>query len=1068
MAATHVIQVRNIHCGSCEDDIRTIVREEYPGSSVVFTDPDVVVELADAAQEFDGAAISRKLYERGFEVVKVDSEPFRRRRMSWVGRVFSGKTRHDRHAAICKQCAHEEHEDEADAAQDTQDDAFRAVYSIQGMSCASCARSIDEGVREQLKEVKDISVDVMSHSATVLVPNALIAEKVQEVVRDLGYECQLTELLPVSTTIQYIVEASLGGMTCSNCANSIRDIALGLSFVSSAKVDVLSGSGVFNISDGFKAEDLKAAIEDGGYTFELLSIVPKHRSELRLQSRTVNIKIGGMYCEQCPKHVMDALRSYGDAVEVVNPVSLDEPYVKFTYVPSAPRFTIRHIIDKIQRENPELTVSFVRPRSLEELAAEHMEIEKHEIISRLWLTGLIAIPMSYFMIRMTTGHMSFASNIWMLLLATPVYFFADDMFHLKALKELKSLFSEASWTRRLFHFGSMNLLMSFGTSISYWASVFLLLEDGMSETYFDSVVFLTLFLLVGRYLDVYSKAKATSAVSSLNELCPDEVELILDNGETQTQPVYSVDVNDTVKVLSGRKSAVDGLVVSGTSEFDEAMLTGESLPVLKAEGSYVYAGTVNCGANAVVLKVTAANKGTFLDSIMTAVRQGQMTAAPIERVAEQITSAFVPVVTYLALGVWLVWYILGRGGWLPDDYLDDSRASNWGIWSMEFAIAVFVVACPCGIGLAAPTALFVGSRVAARYGILARGGGEAFQEGAAVDVVCFDKTGTITEGGNPRITDVWFRSGEANQNELVQLAARLESESVHPLARAVVEYAAYRDLTESRVENIRQVAGRGVLADVFAGPFAKSRAALGNERLISEQNATGTNAQRLERWKNEGKSVMLLSLDGEIRAMFAALDTIRPEAPAAVQALQTRGVATWMISGDNLKTAQAVAAQVGIPASQVIAEVLPEEKAERVRWLQQTGKAESSSTGRAIVAMVGDGVNDAPSLSAADVGIAIGTGADIALQSAKFILVRSDLRGVPLVVELSTAVMNRVRLNFFWAAIYNIIMIPLAAGVFYPTTRTRLDPVFASLAMALSSVSVVFSSLALQWFKPRV
>ncbi|PRT56298.1 putative copper-transporting ATPase HMA5 [Wickerhamiella sorbophila] len=1064
MLATHVITVRNIHCGSCEDDIRKIIQEEYPQAKVVFVGSDVVVEIP-GSETFDGTAISRKLYERGFEVIRVDSQPFHSRRLSWVGRLFSGNTRHERHAAICEQCAHHEESEEPDHQPATE--TYRAVYSIQGMSCASCARSIDEGVRERVPEIKDISVDVMNHSVALLVPNALVADKVQEVIRDLGYECQLTELLPVSTTVEYIVEASLGGMTCSNCANSIKDTALGLAFVDDAKIDVLSGSGIFHISDESKVEDLKSAIEDSGYTFELINVSPRHMSELIQQSRTINIKVEGMFCEQCPQHVMDVLKSYGDAVEVVNSITLDEPYVKFTYVPNAPKFTIRQIIDKISRANPELTISFVRPQSIEELAAEHMQLEKREIISRLWLTGLISIPMTYFMIRMSTVHMSWIDNASTLVLATPVYFFADDMFHIKSIKELKGVLSEKSWSRRLFHFGSMNLLMSLGTSISYWASLFMFFQDSMSETYFDSVVFLTLFLLVGRYLDVYSKAKASSAVSSLNELCPDEVQLVVD-GDTVTQPVYAIDVNDTVKVFSGQKAAVDGLVISGASEFDEAMLTGESLPVLKRDGNYVYAGTVNCGSEAVVVKVTAANKGTFLDGIMSAVRQGQMTTSPIERVAEQVTSAFVPVVTYLALFVWLVWYVLGRSGRLPDEYLEHSRANSWGVWSMEFAIAVFVVACPCGIGLAAPTALFVGSRLAAKYGILARGGGEAFQEGAALDIVCFDKTGTITEGGNPQITDVWFKPGVTPQGELVQLAARLESESVHPLAKAVVSYAADRELMTSRVENIRQIAGRGIIGQVSAGPFQGKRAIMGNERLIKEQGIESGENEKLEKWKKEGKSVILLALDGDVVALFAAQDTIRPEAKQVIHALQTRGISTWMISGDNLKTARAIAAQAGIPPDQVIAEVLPEEKAERVRWLQKTGKADKSHSGRAIVAMVGDGVNDAPSLSACDVGIAIGTGADITLQSAKFVLVRSDLRGVPIVIDLSAAVMNRVRLNFFWAAIYNIVMIPLAAGVFYPWTETRLNPVLASLAMALSSVSVVFSSLALQWFKPRI
>ena len=496
-------------------------------------------------------------------------------------------------------------------------------------------------------------------------------------------------------------------------------------------------------------------------------------------------------------------------------------------------------------------------------------------------------------------------------------------------------------------------------------------------------------------------------------------------------------------------------------------------------------------------------------------REGQTRRAPIERIADVITGYFVPVVTLIAIFTLLIWLSLGEAGVLPSYWLDVDEGS-WPVWSLGFAIAVFVVACPCGIGLAAPTALFVGSGIAAKHGILAKGGGEAFQEASWLDVIVFDKTGTLTEGGEPNVTAeaIFTASDEAVIRRLAYaLAMGLEEMSSHPLARAIISYCEGKERSNVIGSEVEEVPGRG-LRGVFTVTSHEANecyeAIIGNEAFMMENGIELEMVQNLlYGWKNTGKSVILLAIKVRsgskftclsqetytLTAAFAAADALRLEASHVVKSLRASGISVWMISGDNPVTATAVAGMIGIPRENVIAGVLPTEKAEKIKWLQENaprrarmnwfGKEKTNK--RAIVAMVGDGINDAPALAISDVGVAIGSGSDIAIGSAKFILVSSNLNSLLTLIELSQAVIRRVKFNFFWAFVYNLIALPVAAGVLYPVgmigyrppspslmesgvmnmhekgpQRIRLEPVWASLAMALSSVSVVCSSLLLR------
>jgi len=754
--------------------------------------------------------------------------------------------------------------------------------------------------------------------------------------------------------------------------------------------------------------------------------------------------------------------------------------------------------------------------------------ERHRLLLRLFLSFIVTIPT--FLISVVwmslvppTNHvrMFFQRKMWtgadtraewaLFFLATPVMFFAADIFHVRAIKEIRALWgvnSKVPILRRLYRFGSMNLLMSAGTSVAYFPSIAVLALDsrktgpssGQVSTYFDAVVFLTMFILAGRYLEAYTKAKTGDAVTMLGKLRPTEALLVRPNPEAEdtsedSQPsllttnvekinVDLLEVGDVVRVLRGASPPADGTVIFGDSTFDESSLTGESRPVAKNAGDQVFAGTVNTG-KPVSVKVTDTSGSSMLDQIVKVVREGQTKRAPVERLADILTGYFVPVITLTAITTFVTWFGLGQSGVLPESWRDVDTG-GWAFWALQFAIAVFVGACPCGIALAAPTALFVGSGLAAQHGILVKGGGEAFQEASALDVVVFDKTGTLTKGGNPSVTDHDIMASSSEETKVIWAVAQaLEESSSHPIAKAITALCAEQNLAAVTTSTIEELPGRGLKGTFLihmATNDTRYEAAIGSETFIS---SLGTPIDIS--WSNvasarraSGKSIALLALrplshsEGKeaafrLAAQFATTDPLRPEASSVLSALRERGLSIWMISGDNPITAMAVGYQLGIPAANIIAGVLPSEKANKIRWLQSSGPKRKGKTGRAIVAMVGDGINDSPALTAADAGIAIGSGSDVAISSAKFVLVSSDLHSLLTLITLSRTVFQRVKFNFAWALVYNIVLLPIAAGVIYPVHgHPRLNPVWASLAMAMSSLSVICSSLIMRTGIPGV
>ncbi|CDO92971.1 unnamed protein product [Kluyveromyces dobzhanskii CBS 2104] len=1008
---------------------------------------------------------------------------------------------------------------------------YRAQYIL------GSVETINDVMNDLKEKTKVISVSLDDNNLFAIVANKNICQDIINLVRDHNISIQLKDVLPIHTERKYKVTASIGGITCAACASSITNAVSDLDFVSKVAVNVVSKVGVFilDTNDEEKLGLLKETIEDCGFIYEAVgSPTLTNHISVKTPTRHVTVKIEGMFCSNCPVRTIKSLRDIANAeliIDETEELTLKHPYIKFTYIPNVERgITIRSIFSKIKEElttegHMDINVVIEKEITLEDHLKEMSNKETWSIAKRLIVTTFIAIPTFVFgivgMALLPSGNEfrkwveepiwvgDVSRVVWILFsISTPVYFFIADIFHRKALKEIYSLWKHSNnWKRRLFRFGSMNLLMSLGTSVAYFASIALLgiatgrprdmtgssMHKGLSTTYFDSVVFLSFFLLIGRLLESLAKTKTASAISSLSSFKQETALLVQKIGnqfqEADTVKVEYLELGDYIKISPGQSPPLDSIILEGESEFDESALTGESIPILRVRGDQIFAGTVNVGSNSVVAKVSSFDGESLLDQIVSTVRDGQLNRAPIERLADILTGYFVPIIIFLAILTWVIWLSLGLAGRLPEHYLD-TDIGGWPVWSLEFAISVFVIACPCGIGLAAPTALFVGSGMAARYGILCRGGGSAFQEGSNISVVCFDKTGTLTMGNEMKVTNYSLHGDEKLAKIGIEVTRDLEAGSRHPLAIGVkkfIDNTFGKKVGTIKIPDPTEITGGGLKGEVvldndFSRPDTRlwkevdpEMAIVGNERLLRDHKCHLTSEQLklLAEWKSKGKSLMVTAIKS--RSFFgnnnfypvmmcAARDEIRPEAEDVIKELKRNGIECWMISGDNEITARAVAQDLDI--ENVIAEVLPDEKADKVKWIQRNNFTENGH--HKVVAMVGDGINDAPALAAADVGIALASGSELAMTSCDFVLLSpvNTLISLLALLKLSKKVFSRIKFNFTWALVYNMLALPIAAGVIYPYQNTRLSPVWASAAMALSSVSVLLSSLALRLYNP--
>ncbi|MCJ8012011.1 heavy metal translocating P-type ATPase [Paenibacillus sp. KQZ6P-2] len=793
------------------------------------------------------------------------------------------------------------------------------------------------------------------------------------------------------------------GMTCAACATRIEK---GLSRM-----------------EGISRANVNLALEQATVTYD-----PKQSDLRKMEEKieslgygtlkeTMDFEITGMTCAACATRIEKGLgRMEGVSRANVNLV-LETAHVEYT----AGMVTVKDMMKKVDQLGYKAL-----PK---QEAKDSAELRRQEIQHKRFkwmMAAILSLPLLWAMV----GHFSFTSwipvpslflNPWFqLVLATPVQFLIGGQFYVGAYKALRNKSA------------NMDVLVALGTSAAYFYSLYLTIQTlGTDmhhpvEMYYETSSILITLILVGKWFEALAKGRSSEAIKSLMGLQA-KTALVLRNGQEVSIPVDDVEVGDTVIVKPGEKIPVDGRVLEGLSSVDESMLTGESLPVEKREGDTVVGATLNKNG---MLRIQATKVGseTALAQIIKVVEEAQGSKAPIQRIADVISGIFVPIVIGIAIVTFLIWYFAVEPGQFAS--------------ALEKAIAVLVIACPCALGLATPTSIMAGSGRAAEFGILFKGG-EHLESAQAIEIVVLDKTGTVTSG-KPVLTNV-IPAPLMTEQSLIRTTAAVERQSEHPLAEAIVSGALDRSkaLPLPEAKDFENLPGYGVSARVDG-----RHVLVGTRKLMAERGVhveAAMNAMR--QLEDAGKTAMLVAVDGKYAGMVAVADTIKDTSREAVSRLQEMGIEVIMITGDNERTAKAIAAQAGI--RHVLAEVLPEGKAEEVKKLQQTGKR---------VAMVGDGINDAPALATADIGMAIGTGTDVAMEAADVTLMRGDLNAIADAILMSRRTMGNIKQNLFWALAYNTIGIPIAAAGF-------LAPWLAGAAMAFSSVSVVLNALRLQRVK---
>lgn len=632
------------------------------------------------------------------------------------------------------------------------------------------------------------------------------------------------------------------------------------------------------------------------------------------------------------------------------------------------------------------------------------------LLQRFWITSIFTVPLVFLMVGMLTGTISHPVMHWGTFLATtPIMLVAGGPY------------IQSAWASFKKHNANMDTLVALGTLVAYFYSLVALFAG--LPVYFESAGFILFFVLLGAVFEEKMRKNTSQAVEKLLDLQAKTAEVLRDDSYVQVL-LDQVKVGDLIRVRPGEKIAVDGVVVEGVSSIDESMVTGESLPVDKTVGDTVIGSTIN-NSGTLIFRTEKVGSETVLAQIVDFVKKAQTSRAPIQDLTDKISGIFVPAVVILAVLTFWIWFVLLEASFVT---------------SLLYGVAVLIIACPCALGLATPTALMVGTGRSAKMGVLLKNG-TVLQEIQKVQTLVFDKTGTLTEG-KPVVTDII-----GDEAEVLGLAASLEEASQHPLAEAIVKRASEAGLEFHTVENFQALHGKGV-----SGQIAGKQVLLGNAKMLDGMDISSNYHEKLEELEKDAKTVVFLAVDNEIKGLLALQDIPKENAKLAISQLKKRGLKTVMLTGDNAGVARAIADQIGI--EEVIAGVLPEEKAHEIHKLQSAGK----------VAFVGDGINDAPALSVADVGIAMGAGTDIAIESADLVLTTNNLLGVVRAFDMSKKTFNRILLNLFWAFIYNVAGIPIAAGVFSGIGLV-LNPELAGLAMAFSSVSVLTSSLLLNFSK---
>lgn len=822
-----------------------------------------------------------------------------------------------------------------------------------------------------------------------------------------------------------VVESyKITGMTCAACAKAVERVTKKMDGVYDQSVNIATEKLKIEYDNSkVNFDDIKQVVEKAGYG------IIKEES-----NKKIDMKIDGMTCAACAKAVERVVKKL-DGVESIS-VNIATDKANIDYDPSKVKLSqIKAAIEKAGYK----PIEEVRNK----VDVDEDKLRKEREMKSLFVKFIVAIVFAVPLFYIAMGPMiikpigpwplpeiinpmtnTFNYALIQLILVIPVMI-AGYKFYINGFKSLFSLSP------------NMDSLVAIGTLAAFLYSLYTTLQiangqiQGMHhhQLYYESAGIIALILL-GKYLESKSKGKTSEAIKKLMGLQPKTAIVLVDGKEVET-PIEEVEIGDILLVKPGTKIPVDGVVIEGYTSVDESMLTGESIPVEKNVGSKVTGASINKNG---VIKFKAEKIGgdTALAQIIKLVEDAQGTKAPIAKLADTVSGYFVPIVIAIAVVASLLWFLIGG-----KDI----------VFVLTIFISVLVIACPCALGLATPTAIMVGTGKGAENGILIKGG-EALESAHKVNTVIFDKTGTITEG-KPKVTDIVLNNN-VKEEYLIKIASSAEKGSEHPLGEAIVKYGEEKNIKFEKVDNFKAIPGAGIQVTINDESIL-----LGNRKLMNDNNIKlGDLEEKSNILASQGKTPMYIAVDGNLSGIIAVADVVKESSKKAIEILHDMGIKVAMVTGDNAKTANAIANQVGI--DMVLAEVLPEDKSKEVEKLQNQGK---------FVAMVGDGINDAPALAKADIGIAIGSGTDVAIESADIVLMKSDLIDVPTAIKLSHETIKNIKQNLFWAFGYNTIGIPVAAGILYVFGGPLLNPMIAAAAMSLSSVSVVSNALRLKNFK---
>jgi len=810
------------------------------------------------------------------------------------------------------------------------------------------------------------------------------------------------------------VVLDIGGMSCVTCAQTIEKRLPKLKGVIYATINFAAEKAIIDYDpDVVDQKAIEDAISEVGY---------------RVIHQGVTLKLSGMHCAVCAQTIEKALSQKEGVYKAVVNFALETATVEYNPAQIS--------LEGIKKAIRDVGYGVIEPEGgTEDAEQRERDREIRSLKLKLAFSAAVTIPVviysnaSFLPFTLPTLPIDNFIPLLLFVLATPVHFTVGHSFFVGAYKALRNKNP------------NMDVLVTMGTSAAYFYSVYVTFS-GQGNLYYTTAVSLMTFLILGKLLEAVAKGRTSAAIRKLMGLRAKTARVVRD-GEEMEIPVEDVQVGDVVVVRPGEKIPVDGVVTEGYSGVDEKVITGESIPVEKKVGDPVVGATIN-KTGVLKFKATKVGADTVLAQIIKLVENALGSKAPIQRLVDVVSSYFVPAVIIAATAAFIVWYLL----------LTDF------IFSLTVFIAVLIIACPCAMGLATPTAIMVGVGKGAENGVLIKSG-EALETAHKLQAIVFDKTGTLTKG-EPEVTDIVSVASlvgnpfvskkveKVGEEELLRLAAVAEKNSEHPLGEAIVRRARERHLEVVDPEFFNAIPGYGVEVK-----HDDKSVLLGNRRLMEKNGIDiGQLEEKMKALEEDGKTAMLVAVDGEASGLIAVADTLMEYSVEAVRTLQKMGLEVVMITGDNERTAKAIARQVGM--NRVLAEVLPEDKASEIKRLQDEGK---------VVAMVGDGINDAPALAQADIGIAVGSGTDVAMETGDIVLVKNDLRDVVISIQLSRATMSKIKQGLFWAFAYNTVLIPVAAGILYPIL---LDPVFAAVAMAFSSVSVVTNASLLKRFKPKL